>query len=220
MSSYILSKSAFKCIRHAFSDKEDEQLKKLVQIHGEHDWKVISNALGTRSPRQCRERYRNYLMPGIENGPWTTEEENLLISKFNEIGPRWTVLTQYFPTRSEINIKNRWAALSKRMKSRQNSQNKTRAESQISKEEEVEKEVPDNPKKSTDENKNEIQQNFSHHHKFQEVVPEKSINISFPDSDPETERKIEEFVFAIEQSLLPINFDSQSPFSIYNSNFF
>lgn len=112
MSYYILSKCCSKNIRHSFTDKEDEQLKKLVIEYGEHDWKTIADNLGTRTPRQCRERYRNYLMPGIVNGPWTVDDDMLLYSKFLEIGPHWTIISQFFPSRSEINIKNRWAALS------------------------------------------------------------------------------------------------------------
>lgn len=112
MSYYILSKCCSKNIRHSFTDKEDEQIKKLVLEYGEHDWKTISDNLGTRTPRQCRERYRNYLMPGIVNGPWTVDDDMLLYSKYLEIGPHWTIISQFFPSRSEINIKNRWAALS------------------------------------------------------------------------------------------------------------
>lgn len=112
MSYYILSKCCSKNIRHSFTYKEDEQLKKLVLEYGEHDWKTIADNLGTRTPRQCRERYKNYLMPGIVNGPWTVDEDMLLYSKFHEIGPHWTIISQFFPSRSEINIKNRWAALS------------------------------------------------------------------------------------------------------------
>ncbi|OHS95662.1 hypothetical protein TRFO_38198 [Tritrichomonas foetus] len=101
-------------IRRSFSQHEDELLRTLVEEHGDADWKIIADNMKTRTARQCRERYRNYLMPGLVNGPWTEEEDILLKSKFIEIGAKWTVIATFFPTRSEINLKNRWAALSKR----------------------------------------------------------------------------------------------------------
>lgn len=132
MSYYILSKCCSKNIRHSFTDKEDEQLKKLVIEYGEHDWKTIAENLGTRTPRQCRERYRNYLMPGIVNGPWTVEDDMLLYQKYLEIGPHWTIISQFFPSRSEINIKNRWAALSNKRNNKNHKQNTSTTDTDLS----------------------------------------------------------------------------------------
>lgn len=132
MSYYILSKCCSKNIRHSFTDKEDEQLKKLVLEYGEHDWKTIAENLGTRTPRQCRERYRNYLMPGIVNGPWTVEDDMLLYQKYLEIGPHWTIISQFFPSRSEINIKNRWAALSNKRNNKNHKQNSSTTDTDLS----------------------------------------------------------------------------------------
>ncbi|OHT11601.1 Myb-like DNA-binding domain containing protein [Tritrichomonas foetus] len=109
----LLSRFYSKSIRRPFTEREDEQLKKLVAEFGDDDWKLIAEQLGSRTPRQCRERYKNYLMPGIVNGPWTKEEDALLYSKYHEIGPHWSLIGKAFPTRSEVNIKNRWASISK-----------------------------------------------------------------------------------------------------------
>ena len=121
----LLSRFYSKSIRHTFSEREDEQLKKLVSEYGDQDWKIIADCLGSRTPRQCRERYKNYLMPGIVNGEWTEVEDKLLQDKYNEIGPHWTMICKFFPTRSEINIKNRWASISKRGLRKKNVQSNT-----------------------------------------------------------------------------------------------
>ena len=61
-----------------------------------------------RSTRQCRERYKTYLSPQILNAPWTPQDDQFLIEKYQEIGPRWAEIARLFKNRSDNNIKNRW----------------------------------------------------------------------------------------------------------------
>jgi hypothetical protein len=85
-----------------------------VAKHGENHWTDVSLELGTRSARQCRERFRNYLSPNLKNEPWTDAEDQVLAEKFGIFGPKWSVIVGFFPTRSEVNLKNRWTQLSNR----------------------------------------------------------------------------------------------------------
>ena len=39
---------------------------------------------------------------------WTIEEDVMLIYYYQTIGPKWSVLCNYFPGKSVISIKNRW----------------------------------------------------------------------------------------------------------------
>lgn len=98
-------------VRQMFSADEDMLLKQLVTKFGEGSWKLVAKHMPNRTTRQCRERYKNYLAPDIQNGPWTPEEDKLLREKYKEHGPRWAVLAQFFPHRSDINIRNRWTAI-------------------------------------------------------------------------------------------------------------
>ena len=41
--------------------EEDESLKQLVKMHGDNNWKMISNDLGNRSDVQCRYRYHQII---------------------------------------------------------------------------------------------------------------------------------------------------------------
>ena len=91
--------------------EEDQKLKDLVALLGENDWGEVSNRLGTRSPRQCRERFRNYLAPNIKNEPWTEEEDRLLEEKYQELGGKWQTLASFFANRSTNNVKNRFVML-------------------------------------------------------------------------------------------------------------
>lgn len=100
--------------RHKFTPEEDERLRSLVSMLGENNWGEVAAKLGTRSARQCRERFKNYLSPNLKNEPWTEQEDNLLREKYAEYGAKWSVIANYFHTRSDVNIKNRWAQLQNR----------------------------------------------------------------------------------------------------------
>jgi hypothetical protein len=76
------------------------------------NWRVIANFMGNRSPRQCRERYKNYLAPTVRVDPWSPEEETLLLEKFREMGPKWAQMTEFFPDRTAVSIKNHYAKIS------------------------------------------------------------------------------------------------------------
>ena len=67
-----------------------------------------------RTPRQCRERYLNYLLEKTKKGNWTKEEDELIMNLYEKFGPKWAKMTSYFEERSNIDIKNRYSALLRR----------------------------------------------------------------------------------------------------------
>lgn len=98
--------------RHAFTPSEDTQLRKVVNDVGDNNWSKVAELMPGRNARQCRDRWRGYLRPTLVNSEWTEEEDNTLIQKYEEHGPRWSVIGRYIPGRAEIAIKNRWKLLS------------------------------------------------------------------------------------------------------------
>lgn len=94
--------------RRKFTQEEDDLLKQLVEKLGVKKWDQIAQHVPGRTGRQCRDRYRNYLVPGYFNGQWTQEEDDLIKEKFMELGPRWSHMTRFFSNRSANAIKNRW----------------------------------------------------------------------------------------------------------------
>ena len=97
-----------------FTPEEDMKLKQFVAQFGELNWDIISKYMENRTPRQCKERWMTYLSPKVNLSPWTEEEDQLLMEKYNFYGPKWTRITVFFPSRTEINVRNRCTVLLRR----------------------------------------------------------------------------------------------------------
>lgn len=93
--------------RNLFTKEEDEKIKEIVRNIGE-DWSVISKHLHGRTPKQCHDRYMNYLREGLTTNPWAQSEDDLLMKLYAEIGPKWSTMLKQLPGRSGNDIKNRW----------------------------------------------------------------------------------------------------------------
>ena len=96
-----------------FTEEEDMKLHRLVMQFGAKDWIKISQLMETRNPRQCRERWNNYVNPALRTDPWTPEEDMLLDQKFAEYGPKWNKISKFFVNRSDNNIRNRWMMIAR-----------------------------------------------------------------------------------------------------------
>ena len=94
--------------RRKFTPEEDERLCKIVEKYGAQKWDSIAKEMPGRTGRQCRDRYKNYLIPGFFNGQWSTEEDLLLREKFKEYGSQWSKMMKFFNKRSANALKNRW----------------------------------------------------------------------------------------------------------------
>lgn len=96
-----------------FSPEEDQRLLQLVMQNGAKDWIKISTLMETRNPRQCRERWNNYLNPALRTDPFTPEEDILLDQKYAEYGPRWNKISKFFHNRSDNSLRNRWMMIAR-----------------------------------------------------------------------------------------------------------
>jgi hypothetical protein len=97
--------------RRMFSAEEDNRLKALVAQFEDPDWKFIAAQMANRTPRQCRERFKNYLSPDLSSRPWSETEDDLLHEKVSQIGQRWAQISPFFLGRSDVSLKNRWTAI-------------------------------------------------------------------------------------------------------------
>jgi hypothetical protein len=62
-----------------FSLEEDNVIRTLVSVWGIDNWKNIAPYLPDRTIRQCRERWKYYLEPGINHTDWTPGEDRDVI---------------------------------------------------------------------------------------------------------------------------------------------
>jgi hypothetical protein len=72
-----------------FTQAENVQLIELVKKYGPDAWNAIATELGSRTARQCRNRYTLFLAPSLNSEPWTPEENDLLLQHYAELGPKW-----------------------------------------------------------------------------------------------------------------------------------
>jgi hypothetical protein len=100
--------------KHKFTVEEDKRLFAAVLRHHASNWQSIADEMGSRNPRQCRERWKNYLSPGVCRNPWKPEDDRLLQEKYKEYGAQWCVIVKFFPGRTDVNVKNRWSVLTSR----------------------------------------------------------------------------------------------------------
>lgn len=102
-----------KRIKIPFSAQEDKIINNLVNMIGNKQWSFIAKFVAGRTAKQCRDRYTNYLKPGLSNIEWTEEEDKLLLKLYQEVGPKWSTMHEYFKNRNQISLKNRFLYLQK-----------------------------------------------------------------------------------------------------------
>jgi len=103
-------------IKVKFTPEEDARLLELVHEYGTKEWITIASLMRTRNPRQCRERWHNYLNPTLKMGNWTPEEDELLVKKYAVYGSKWSRIARFFKKRSDLSLRNRWQLLERKRK--------------------------------------------------------------------------------------------------------
>ncbi|KAL7125806.1 hypothetical protein ABFS83_14G141000 [Erythranthe nasuta] len=88
---------------------EDEKLVDYINNHGHGSWRSLPKLAGLfRCGKSCRLRWNNYLRPDIIRGPFTNEEEKLVIQLHAILGNRWAAIASQLPGRTDNEIKNLW----------------------------------------------------------------------------------------------------------------
>ena len=95
-----------------WAEEEDEQLRNIVLEHGPKNWKAIAELLGdTRTDVQCLHRWNKVLKPGLHKGPWTDEEDMILIEMVKQHGvgkAKWSHIAEQLPGRIGKQCRERW----------------------------------------------------------------------------------------------------------------
>lgn len=64
------------------------------------NWKKIAERLKDRTDVQCLHRWQKVLNPEMKKGPWTEEEDRILIQKVHEYNAQnWSQIAQFLEGR-------------------------------------------------------------------------------------------------------------------------
>lgn len=103
-------------VKGSWTRDEDEIILNFVKKNGCGDWAKLALLLPKRTGKQCRERFKNHLDSSVSHNPFQKEEDEKLIELHEKYGNKWTMISSYFPGRTDNCLKNRWnSTLKKRI---------------------------------------------------------------------------------------------------------
>lgn len=95
--------------RGQWTPEEDEILRQAVQRFKGKNWKKIAECFKDRTDVQCLHRWQKVLNPELVKGPWSKEEDEIIIELVNKYGPKkWSTIAQHLPGRIGKQCRERW----------------------------------------------------------------------------------------------------------------
>jgi hypothetical protein len=92
-----------------WTEEEDELLRQAVKACGGKNWKKIAARLECRTDVQCLHRWQKVLRPGLVKGPWTTEEDSIVVQLVKEHGTKkWSHIARQLKGRLGKQCRERW----------------------------------------------------------------------------------------------------------------
>ena len=90
----------------SFTCDEDKKLTTLYYLFN-GQWKIISEVLRSKTPRQCRDRWIFYLSPFCKNTTFSEEDFKQLFFLVNQYGHKWRLIGIQM-NKTPNQVKNAW----------------------------------------------------------------------------------------------------------------
>eukprot|EP00730_Choanoeca_flexa_P009081 TRINITY_DN12580_c0_g2_i1.p1 TRINITY_DN12580_c0_g2~~TRINITY_DN12580_c0_g2_i1.p1 ORF type:complete len:1081 (+),score=262.54 TRINITY_DN12580_c0_g2_i1:217-3459(+) len=88
---------------------EDQRLVQAVKKHHGRNWKLVAREFEGRTDVQCLHRWQKVLNPELVKGPWTRDEDELVIQLVNKYGAkRWSLIASHLKGRIGKQCRERW----------------------------------------------------------------------------------------------------------------
>ncbi|XP_074276514.1 transcription factor MYB3R-1 [Silene latifolia] len=95
--------------RGQWTHEEDEILRAAVQRFKGKNWKKIAECFKDRTDVQCLHRWQKVLNPDLIKGPWSKEEDEIIVQLVKKYGPKkWSTISQHLPGRIGKQCRERW----------------------------------------------------------------------------------------------------------------
>ncbi|CAN1785181.1 Transcription factor MYB3R-1, partial [Linum perenne] len=89
--------------------EEDEILRQAVHRYKGKNWKKIAECFKERTDVQCLHRWQKVLNPELVKGPWSKEEDEIIVEMVHKYGPKkWSTIAQHLPGRIGKQCRERW----------------------------------------------------------------------------------------------------------------
>ncbi|KAI3441818.1 uncharacterized protein J3R85_001861 [Psidium guajava] len=92
-----------------WTEEEDKVLIAAVQEYNGKSWKKIAERVPNRNDVQCLHRWKKVLDPDLVKGPWSKEEDELIVALVSKKGAsNWSEIAKHLPGRIGKQCRERW----------------------------------------------------------------------------------------------------------------
>ncbi|KAF8027008.1 hypothetical protein BT93_E0051 [Corymbia citriodora subsp. variegata] len=92
-----------------WTEEEDKVLIAAVQEYNGKSWKKIAERVPNRNDVQCLHRWKKVLDPDLVKGPWSKEEDDLIVELVSKKGTsNWSEIAKHLPGRIGKQCRERW----------------------------------------------------------------------------------------------------------------
>lgn len=97
-------------IETKWKKEEDDILREGIKMLGTKNWKKISEDYfdGKKTEIQCYNRYQKVIKTGLIKGPWTKEEDDMIVQCIRNGMTKWSDIAFYVPGRVGKQCRERW----------------------------------------------------------------------------------------------------------------